>query len=74
MIAEKVVGALNDIVHNITRYVQHMTPDSEITTGASPTPLSERPEYAKLKDIELEFVCALANDTALVSTDSFQQL
>lgn len=56
MIADKVVSSLNKVVLDIIDYVQSLK--SVI-----------RPE---LKDIELEFVCALANDTALHIEESIE--
>lgn len=49
MIADKVVSSLNDVIHNITKYVKGLE------VGSPP----------ELKEIELEFLSALANDTAL---------
>jgi hypothetical protein len=49
MIADKVVTALNSVFNTIMNYVQTLD-------------TSEKPE---IKDIELEFISALANDTAL---------
>lgn len=49
MIADKVVSTLNNVFDMIIRYIN--TVDSSTTTN--------------LKEVELEFFCALANDTAL---------
>ena len=52
MIADKVVSSLTPLIEQIADYV----------TNALPQDTAEKPE---LKEIELEFVSALTNDTAM---------
>ena len=80
MIADKITSALNHIIFVIQDFIEtlntHTNPHTDTRTDThnpSNTPIidpshlsNEQPDiYANIKEIELEFLCALANDNAL---------